>query len=118
MSNLKCFKCGEYGHFAWDCPKACNNANIAQESEQNKKVENMLDLDNISISEECEMMCTEIQYEEEDVVVYEDQGISTEEYEKAMYGELTKTESEEKEEVKCNVALSANHSVSLEWKRR
>ena len=39
----------------------------------------MLDLDNISISEECAMMCTEIQYEDEDIVVYGDQGISTEE---------------------------------------
>ena len=51
MSKIKCFNCGEYGHFAWDCLKACNNANIAQESEQNKKVENMLDLDNISVCE-------------------------------------------------------------------
>ena len=65
------------------------------------------------------MMCTDIQHEDEDedVVVYRDQGISTEEYEKAMYGELTKTQSEE-EEVKCNVALCANDSVSLETKRR
>ena len=29
MSKIKCFNCGEYGHFAHDCPKACNNANIA-----------------------------------------------------------------------------------------
>ena len=28
-----------------DCPKACDSANIAQESEQNKKIKNMLDLD-------------------------------------------------------------------------
>ena len=33
-SKIKCFNCGEYGHFADDCPKACDNANIAQESEQ------------------------------------------------------------------------------------
>ena len=47
----------------------------------------MLDLDNISVSKECAMMCTEVQYEDEDedVVVYGDQGISTEEYEKATY---------------------------------
>ena len=31
MSKIKCFNCGEYGHFARDCLKARNNANIAQE---------------------------------------------------------------------------------------
>ena len=79
----------------------------------------MLDLDNISVSEECVMMCTEVQYEDEDedIVVYGDQGINTEEYEKATYGKLTKTQSEE-EEVECNVALCTNDSVSLERKRR
>ena len=65
------------------------------------------------------MMCTEVQYEDEDVVVYGDQGINTEEYETAMYGELMKTQSkEEEEEVKYNVALCANDSVSLERKRK
>ena len=120
MSKIKCFNCGEYGHFPQDCLKACNNSNIAQESEQNYKVENMLDLDNTSVCEECAMMCTELQFEDadEDVVVYGDQGISTEEYEKATYGNLTKTQSEEEEEVKCNVALCANNSVLLERKRR
>ena len=40
----------------------------------------------------------------EDQVVYGDQGISTEEYEKATYGDLTKTQSEEEDEIKCTVA--------------
>ena len=29
MSKIKCFNCGEYGHFAHDCPKAHDNTNIA-----------------------------------------------------------------------------------------
>ena len=94
---------------------------IAQkQSEQNDKVENMLDLDSTSVCKEYVMICTELQFEDadEDVVVYRDQGINTEEYEKAMYGNLTKTQSEEEDEVKYNVAQSANNSVQLERKRR
>ena len=41
MSKIKCYNCGEYGHCARDCLKACDNTNIAQEGEQNNKVENM-----------------------------------------------------------------------------
>ena len=120
MSKIKCFNCGEYGRFAHDCPKACNNANIARESEQKGKSESMLDLDSTSVSEECVMVCTELQYEDasENEVVYGDQGINTEEYEKATYGDLTKTQSEEEDDVKCTVAQRANDSVILERKRR
>ena len=119
MSKIECFNCGEYGHFACDCLKACNNTSIAHESEPNKKVENMLDLDNISVSEECVMMCTEVQFEDadQDIVVYGDQGINTEEYEKATYGNLTKTQSEEEDEVKYNVALCTNDSLSFGRKK-
>ena len=93
-------------NFARDCPKACDNANIAQESEQNGKLESMLDLDNISVCEGCAMVCTELQYKDasKDEVVYGDQGINTEEYEKATYGNLMKTQSDEENEVKCTVA--------------
>ena len=106
MSKIKCFNCGKFGHFVCDCPKAHNNANIAQESEQKAKSESMLDLDSSSVNEECAMVCMELQYEDvsEDEVLYGDQGISTEEYEKATYGDLMKTQSEEAEEVKCTVA--------------
>ena len=106
MSKIKCYNCGEFGHFARDYLKPCDNANIAQESEQNSKSESMLDLDNISVREECAMVCTESQYEDasEDEVVYGDQGINTEEYKKAIYGNLMQTQSDEENEVKCTVA--------------
>ena len=52
------------------------------------------------------MVCAEVQYEDasEDQVVYTDQGISAEEYEKATYGDFTETQSEGEDEVKCTVA--------------
>ena len=119
MSRTKCFNCGEYGQYACDCLKPHDNANIAQESEQNKKVENVLDLDHSSVSKECAIMCMEVQYEDgdEDLIVYGDQGVSTEEHDKAMYVKLMKTQSEE-EKYKYNMALYVNDSVSLEKKRR
>ena len=113
MSQFKCFNWGQYGHFAHDCLKACNNANIARESEQKDKLEYILVLDSTSVCEECAMVCTELQYEDadEDQVVYRDLGISTEEYEKATDGDFMKTQSEEEDEVKCTVAQRANDSV-------
>ena len=89
-------------------------------SKRASRSESMLDLDNIIVREECAMVCTETQYEDasEDEVVYRDQGINTEEYEKATYGNLMKTQSDEENEVKCTVAQRANDSVILERKRR
>ena len=120
MAKIKCFNCGEYGHFARDCLKACDNTNIAQESEQKGKLETMLDLDSTSVCKECAMVCTELQYEDVDEyqIVYGDQGINTEDYEKATYDNLMKSESEEEVEVKCTVAQRANDSAMLERKRR
>ena len=60
MFKIKCFNCGEYGYFVCDCPKACNNVNIALESEQKGKLETMLDLDSTSVCKECAMVCTEL----------------------------------------------------------
>ena len=119
MSKIKCCNCGEYGHFAHDCTKACDNANIAQESEQKGKSESMLDLYSNSVSEDCAMVRTELQYEDasEDKVLYDDQGINKEEYEKATYGDRTKTQGKEEEDVKCTVAQRANDSMILERKR-
>ena len=54
----------------------------------------MLDLDNISVCEECAMVCTELQYKD----------TSKDEYEKATYGDLMNTQSKEENEVKCTVA--------------
>ena len=89
-------------------------------SKRASRSESMLDLDNIIVREECAMVCTETQYEDasEDEVVYRDQGINTEEYEKATYGNLMKTQSDEENEVKCTVAQRANDSVILERKKR
>ena len=50
--------------------------------------------------------------------MYGDQGINTEEYEKAIYGNLMQTQSDEENEVKCTVAQRANDSVILERKKR
>ena len=120
MSKIKCFNCGEFGHFTRDFPKTRVDANIAQESEQNRKSESMLDLDNISVREECAMVCTELQYEDasESEIVYGDQEITTEEYENATYGDLMKTQSKSEDDIKCTVAQRANNSVVLERKRR
>ena len=112
MSKNRCFNFGEYGHYSRDCPKACNNTNIAQERQQNKKVKNILDLDNSSVSEECAMICMEVQHEDgdEDLVLYRDPGVGTEEYDRATYVNVTKIQREE-EEVKCNMALCTNGSI-------
>ena len=55
---------------------------------------------------------------DEDLIVYGDQGVSTEEHDKTMYGKVMKTQSEEEEEFIYNMALCTNDSVSLEKQRR
>ena len=116
MSKIKCFNCGEYGHFAGDCQKACNNANIAQESEQKGKSESMLDLDSTSVSEECVMVCMELQYEDasKDEVVYGDQGISIEEYEKATDRIPSTTPGAEPPRDARDSGSARSHSMHLE----
>ena len=66
------------------------------------------------------MVCAELQYEDasKNEVVYGDQGISIEEYEKATYDNLMITQREEEDEVKCTVAQQANNSIILERKKR
>ena len=120
MSKIKCYNCGEMGHFARNCSKPRENANIARESEQNRNIGNLMDFEDSSVCEECAMICTDAYSDEEyeSVIVYGDQGISTKTYDKETYRDLLKSDSDEEPIVKYNVALCVKDSVSLEKKRR
>ena len=70
------------GHFAQNCPKPRENANLARENEQNSKFIKLMDLGNNSVCEECAMICTDVHSDEEYevMVVYRDQGITSKKF--------------------------------------
>ena len=80
----------------------------------------MMDLGDSSVCEECAMICIDIysDNEDEEIVVYGDQGICLTKYKEDMYGELMNTDSDEDKNVKYNMALCTQDSVSLEKKQR
>ena len=100
-------------NFAWNCPKPRKNANLARENEQSCKFAKLMDFGDYSICEECEMICTDVYSDEEheDMVVYGDQGITTEKYDEDMYGDRMDTDSDEDKIVKYNMALLANCTI-------
>ena len=120
MSKLKCYNCREMGHFARNCPKPRENANIARESEQNQNYGKLMDFGDSSVCEECTMICTDAYSDEEykNTIVYGDQGVSTKNYDEETYRDLLKSDSDDDSIVKYNVALCVKDSVSLEKKQR
>ena len=118
MSKIRCDNCGELDHFAWDCLKPHENANIAQENEQNRKLAKLIDFGDSSVCEECAMICTDAysDKEYEEMVVYGDQGNTSRKFDEDTYGELMNTDSNKEQVIKYTVALCTQDSVSLEKK--
>ena len=106
------------GHFARNFLKPRENVNLAQENEQESKFAKLMDLGDSSVCEECAMVCTATYSDEEyeEMIVYGDQGITSEKYDNETYGDLMNTDSDKESAIKYNVAQCAQDSVSLEKK--
>ena len=118
MTKIKFYNCGEMGNFSRNCPKPRENDNFARENEQNSKFAELMDLGDRSVCEECAMICTDTYSDEEyeEMIVYGDQGVTSEKYDDETYGDLMNTESDEDSVIKYNVAQCAQDSASLEKK--
>ena len=116
MTKIKCYNCGEMGHFDRNCPKPRENAYLARENEQTSKCANFMDLRNSSVCQECAMICTDTYSDEEyeEMVVYGDQDITSNFFDKETYGNLMKSDRDKDSAIRYNVALRAEDSVSLE----
>ena len=116
MSKGRFYICGELGHFARDCLKPRENANIARENEQNRKLTELMDLGDSSVCAECAMICTDVYSDEEyeEMVVYGDQDVTSRKFDEDTYGELMNTDNDKEQIIKYNVALCAQDIVSLE----
>ena len=78
----------------------------------------MMDLDNSGLGKECAMMCMEVHCEDgdKDLIVYAGQGVSTEEHDKTMYGELMKPKAKKK--MKLSMMWSYALMTVCHWRRK
>ena len=79
-----------------------------------------MDLGDSRVCEEYAMICTDVYSDKEykEMVVYRDQCVTLRKFDKDMYGDIMKTDSDEEQIVKYNVALCTQDNVSLEKKQR
>ena len=77
----------------------------------------MMDLGDNSVCEECAMICMDKYSDDEDeeIVVYRDQGVSSRKYDKDTYGELMNTDSDEKRSL--IIMWPYAHKIACHWRK-